>query len=407
MSTPRLEAFCGPRRTGRSSSERDLPTEGTVELQTTERRSRVLVIDDSATIRAEITGILEAHGYDVTTATDGRKGLSKLWRSRPDLILCDLGMPELDGFEVLRALRARPDWAIVPFVCLTSRSERTAMRKAMEMGADDYVVKPVTTTELLSAVSAGLEKRARVEHEAAERLGDLRRSITLALPHEFRTPLSIVLGYSELLMDAADERKDDELRSIGRSVLAAATQLHRLTENFLLYAQLELSGRQADARGFFAGTTAAPVHEIVEQVASEAASNGRRGNDLVLDLQPVGVELREALVRKIVTELVDNAFKFSEPGSSVCVTVRHLDGAGEITIADRGSGMSPEQVAALGAYLQFDRVVREQQGMGLGLGIVRRIAEISGGGCAVTSQPGVGTTVCVTLPTVPVPAGTA
>ena len=76
----------------------------------------MLVIDDSATIRAEITGILEANGYEVLTAEDGRKGLSKLWRSRPDLILCDLGMPELDGFEVLRALRARPDWAIVPWI---------------------------------------------------------------------------------------------------------------------------------------------------------------------------------------------------------------------------------------------------------------------------------------------------
>jgi two-component system sensor histidine kinase/response regulator len=360
----------------------------------------VLVIDDSATIRAEISGILEAAGYEVATAADGRKGLSKLWRSRPDLILCDLVMPELDGFEVLHALRSRPDWAIVPFVCLTSRSERTAMRKAMEMGADDYVVKPVTATELLSAVSAGLEKRARVEREATERLGDLRRSITLALPHEFRTPLSIVLGYSELLMDAADERKDDELRSIGRSVVAAATQLHRLTENFLLYAQLELSGRQPDARSVFAGAGAAPAHDIVEQVARDAASNGRRDQDLVLELEPVGVELREALVRKIVTELVDNAFKFSEPGTVVRAAVRGGDEVAEITIEDHGTGMTPEQVAALGAYIQFDRVIREQQGMGLGLGIVRRIAEISGGGCAIVSEPGVGTIVRVTLPTV-------
>jgi two-component system sensor histidine kinase/response regulator len=381
-----------------SSSGAELPTERSVELLTTERPSRVLVIDDSATIRAEITGILEASGYAVTTAADGRQGLSKLWRCRPDLILCDLGMPELDGFEVLRALRARPDWAIVPFVCLTARSERAAMRRAMEMGADDYVVKPVTATELLSAVGAGLEKRARVEHEAAERLGDLRRSITLALPHEFRTPLSIVLGYSELLMDAADERRDDELRSIGRSVLAAATQLHRLTENFLLYAQLELSARQPDARALFAGMTPAPVHEIVEQAAREAASNGRRDADLALDLQYACVELREALVRKIVTELVDNAFKFSEPGAAVRATVEADGDVARITIADHGCGMSAEQVAALGAYLQFDRVVREQQGMGLGLGIVRRIAEISGGASTVVSDPGTGTTVCVTLP---------
>lgn len=363
-----------------------------------ERRSRILIIDDSATIRAEITGILSSKGYEVITASDGRRGLSKIWRTQPDLILCDLGMPELDGFEVLRVLRARPDWAIVPFVCLTSRSERAAMRKAMEMGADDYVVKPVTADELLSAVGAGLGKRARVEHEACERLGDLRRSITLALPHEFRTPLSIVLGYSELLMDAANEREDEELRSIGRSVLAAATQLHRLTENFLLYAQLELSARQHDPRSVFAGAVPTPLHCIVEQSAHDAASNGRRDGDVVLDLQPAAVELRDGLVRKLATELLDNAFKFSEPGTPVVATVRSDHDGATLTVTDEGAGMTAEQIASLGAYLQFERVVREQQGLGLGLGIVRRIADIAGGSCSIESTPGKGTTVRVRLP---------
>jgi two-component system sensor histidine kinase/response regulator len=369
-----------------------------VDRSPAESRGHVLVIDDSATIRAEISGILEADGYEVTTAPDGRKGLSKLWRRRPDLILCDLGMPELDGFEVLGALRARPDWGIIPFVCLTAHSERAAMRKAMEMGADDYVVKPVTAAELRSAVDAGLQKRQRAEHEAAERLGDLRRSITLALPHEFRTPLNIVLGYSELLMDAAEERKDDELRAIGRSVLAAATQLHRLTENFLLYTQLELAARQPDGATVFAAATPTQVHEIVGQVARNAASNGRRGADLTLALHPVGIALREGLARKVATELIDNAFKFSEPGTPVHVAVARAGNVASITVRDEGTGMSAEQVAALGAYLQLDRIVHEQQGIGLGLDIVRRIAEISGGTCTVTSGPGRGTTVTVTLP---------
>ena len=360
---------------------------------------RVLVIEDSETVLAEIEGILEANGFEVITASDGRMGLWRLWGGLPDLILCDLMMPEMDGFEVLEALRQRPEWATIPFVCLTARTERQAMRRAMELGADDYVTKPVTARELVSAVTAGLEKRARIEHEASERLGDLRRSITLALPHEFRTPLSIILGYSELLIDEAEQRVDEELKSIATSVSAAAAQLHRLTENFLLYAQLELTARAEGKRGPFDVDKPAAFHLLVEAVARDCAANFRRPADLVCELEPTALYLREDILRKVATELIDNAFKFSEPGKQVRVATRQDAGHGTLTIADQGMGMVEQEVASLGAYLQFDRIVREQQGMGLGLGIVRRVAEICGGELTVESEPDRGTTVSMILPT--------
>jgi len=269
----------------------------------------------------------------------------------------------------------------------------------MEMGADDYVTKPVTAGELVSAVTAGLEKRARAEYEASERLGDLRRSITLALPHEFRTPLSIILGYSELLVDAAEKRVDDELKSIATSMSAAAAQLHRLTENFLLYAQLEMSARPDGCRGPLDVDTPVPLHPIVEEVVEAAASNFRRTGDLVTDLQPAALCLREEILRKVATELVDNAFKFSEPGTPVTVHSRQEADRAVLTVSDRGTGMVEQVVTSLGAYLQFDRVLHEQQGMGLGLGIVRRVAEVCGGSLHIESEPNVGTTVTLSLPT--------
>jgi signal transduction histidine kinase len=369
----------------------------------TETPTRVLVIEDSETVLAEIEGILEANGFEVITASDGRMGLWRLWGGLPDLILCDLMMPEMDGFEVLEALRERPEWATIPFVCLTARTERQAMRRAMEMGADDYVTKPVTARELVSAVTAGLHKRARIENEASERLGDLRRSITLALPHEFRTPLSIILGYSELLVDEAEQRVDEELKSIATSVSAAAAQLHRLTENFLLYAQLELTARAEGQRGPFDVDKPAALHLVAEAVAQDCAANLRRTSDIECDLEPVALYLREDILRKVVTELVDNAFKFSEPGKKVRVITRQDCGRGSLTIADQGMGMVEQEIASLGAYLQFDRVVREQQGMGLGLGIVRRVAEICGGELTIESEPDRGTAVSLHLPTGLVP----
>jgi signal transduction histidine kinase len=134
-----------------------------------------------------------------------------------------------------------------------------------------------------------------------------------------------------------------------------------------------------------------------------ASANFRRTSDIVCDLEPVALYLREDILRKVVTELVDNAFKFSEPGKEVRVITRQDAGRGSLTIADQGMGMVEQEIASLGAYLQFDRVVREQQGMGLGLGIVRRVAEICGGEFTVESEPDRGTAVSLSLPTGLVP----
>jgi DNA-binding response OmpR family regulator len=123
--------------------------------------TRVLVIEDNDGVREEIVDILRFEGFDVRDAENGRRGLELVKQWTPDLVLCDLMMPELDGYATLEALRADAATAAIPFVCLTARAERHDMRRAMELGADDYLTKPFTADELLAALRAGLVKRAR------------------------------------------------------------------------------------------------------------------------------------------------------------------------------------------------------------------------------------------------------
>ena len=358
----------------------------------------VLVIDDSATVRTEIVGILRAEGYRVLSAADGRAGLWKLWEAHPDLILCDLMMPEVDGFGVLEAIRGRPDWAMIPFICLTAHAERHLMRQAMERGADDFVGKPVTASELLAAVRAILEKQARIEQAVDARLGALRRSISLALPHEFRTPLTVLLGYSEMLLDSARGRGDEDEQSLAAGMVAAATRLHRLTENFLLYAQLELSARHESRQARLEVDEPIALDAVVAAQAQSRAQAYQRAADLACDTASAPVHLRRDLMEKVIGELIDNAFKFSQPGAAVIVRTRSENGYSVLTVTDHGLGMTEDEVATLGAYQQFERAFREQQGLGLGLGIVRRVAELCGGHFRVESQPDVGTTVSLVLP---------
>jgi len=128
--------------------------------------TRILVIEDNDGVREELVEILRYEGFDVREAENGRLGLELAKGWPPDLVICDLMMPELDGYATLEAMRHDPATAAITFLCLTARGERRDMRKAMELGADDYLTKPFTVDELLAALRAALAKRARSAPDA-------------------------------------------------------------------------------------------------------------------------------------------------------------------------------------------------------------------------------------------------
>ncbi|HPU57473.1 MAG TPA: ATP-binding protein, partial [Verrucomicrobiota bacterium] len=145
-------------------------------------------------------------------------------------------------------------------------------------------------------------------------------------------------------------------------------------------------------------TRAASPASLVEQQARAQAERANRPNDIRLDLKDVPVQMSDEYLGKVVGELVQNAFKFSQPGTIVDV---ELSGAGEhvvLVVTDRGRGLSPEQITKIGAYMQFDRKMHEQQGLGLGLTICKRLVELHGGTLSIQSEVGRGTTVTVKLP---------
>jgi two-component system, OmpR family, alkaline phosphatase synthesis response regulator PhoP len=128
----------------------------------------ILVIEDEQTVRESIVDLLEVEGFCPIGAANGRLGLTLARQTPPDLILCDVQMPELDGYAVLTQLRQSPETAQVPFIFLTAKSTKADFRQGMELGADDYLQKPCTATELLGAIHARLAKRvAPAEPEAA------------------------------------------------------------------------------------------------------------------------------------------------------------------------------------------------------------------------------------------------
>ena len=267
----------------------------------------------------------------------------------------------------------------------------------MALGADDYLTKPFTIDELVGAVNAALSKRARIEQESEEKLSELRAQLSASLPHELRTPIACIIGYAEMLPDRVHSGSPEEVNELARGILDAGMRMNRITENSLLYMQLELLRTRRDHPPE-SSASPVPLHAIAERMGRNKAIVHGRELDLVLEIADATTSACESYVARLAGELIDNAFKFSRRGTPVRVRTATTDRGVLFEVADQGGGMSPDQVAAIGAFVKFERMQREQDGLGLGLTIAHRIAAVLGGDLSIASEPGHGTTVSVTLP---------
>lgn len=360
--------------------------------------NKILVIEDDINVRENVLDLLASEGYNLISAENGIIGLQLAQAEMPDLILCDVMMPELDGYGVLKLLRQNPTTAIIPLIFLTAKSDKTDFRQGMEMGADDYLIKPFTRGELLAAITCRLTKQNTIHQETQKKLDSLRNSIALSLPHEMRTPLNGILGFSQILMEDSDYLDSHAVREMAESIYFSGERLLRLIQNFLLYAELEiLATNPQQLQTLQSKITKFPTLSLVDIITDKAQKVGRQA-DLQIDLYPCYVNISPERISKIVEELIDNALKFSSVGTLIQVKSKVINNMLVLSFMDRGRGMTAAQIAELGAYRQFERKLYEQQGSGLGLTIVKRLAELHRGKLKIHSQPHKLTLIEVMLP---------
>ncbi|MBD2294357.1 response regulator [Anabaena sphaerica FACHB-251] len=569
--------------------------------------NKILIIEDDAQIRDNIQQILDLEGFSTITAEDGWHGLQMAEQHQPDMIICDLMMPHLDGYGLIKALRQKPGTAAIPFIFITAKSERADLRRAMELGADDYLTKPFQVDEFLQVITTRLEKhqivsqyyRGQIEqmesqlnylarHDSltglpnqlfveehfnqirlqaysqgqllplllididilnrnkflfeptlrclllkaiAERLSELNsphqiidliaylktdQIVLLLKPNQdsqvaadiaqqildhlsqpllvnhqqisVKTKIGIVcypddgLQLNELLTHAelalehfkhedttsyhfynqelfnilcrkiiletdlwhALERNEFELYyqpqcnvktgkfvgvealirwrhpeyglvspgefipiseesgfiiPLGKWILkTACSQLEDLRSQGLVNLDLavNISANQFKQQNFIQDKTF--VRSTIEKVAFRISQDAGRASDLTIEISDAMINISQLKLSKIAEEIIDNAFKFSQPNTPVKIIGCSSFHGFNLYVIDSGRGMNKEQIASVGGYVQFERKMYEQQGSGLGLSIAKRLVEIHGGELSIESLPGKQTIIRMVLP---------
>ena len=378
---------------------------------TSQVKSRILVVDDISKNLQVLGTMLRNEGYHVMPATSGAQALERTRAQTPDLVLLDLMMPEMDGLEVCRRLKADPLTQPIPVIFLTASNEMEHLVKGFEVGAVDYVTKPFNPPELLARVRTHLElKHARdtiVRYgQELSRLNEEKNEFMGIAAHDLRNPLSAIKGYAEMVVEDGQAlvqgavsdiaASGQELQTNGRRIGDTAGRMAEMVQNLLDANRIERGEMQLN----LAPTDLGPaLHQVVETQRPHATVK-QQAIHLESDPTPIVVLADRGITLQVLENLVSNAIKYSPPGKEIFVRLKqHTQGA-RVEVQDQGPGLSAEDQKKL--FGKFARLSAKPTGgehsTGLGLSIVKKMVEAMNGKVWCESEPGHGATFIVELP---------
>jgi signal transduction histidine kinase len=367
----------------------------------------ILILEDDEALLAGIADLLEISdiGYElkILTASDGTVGLSILGEHLPDLIISDVMMPKMGGYEFLRHVRKNPSWLHIPIIFLTAKGTDIDIREGRTSGAELYITKPYDSDDLIQLIQSQLERAFQLQVDRERRLQRLRSNIVQVLNHEFRTPLTYVTAYYDLLAEGLMSEDIDLLWEYLHGIQVGAARLRRLINDLITVMELRTGELAARYR-----RKAIPITDLGENLSYlcnryrlEHESKGVSIHCKISESLPSVFGQRDLLM-DACDRLIDNAVKFSvhqSAGAEVRVQALTDNGEIRITVEDNGLGLpDSEYMQIFDLFYQYNRPVLEQQGAGTGLTIARGLIELHNGRIVVASEEGKGSSFTIILP---------
>lgn len=325
---------------------------------------KILIIEDEKDIRDSLKTILDLSGYKVFVADNGEVGLQQTKEVKPDLILCDVMMPVMDGFKFLETLRAEGNET--PLIFLTAKAQYDDLRTGMNLGADDYLFKPFKSMDLLKSIERRLSRKAELEHSLQTRVDSLEATISLMVGHEFNTPIHGIAAFTNLIKKRASDLAIGEIEEFCQHLDRSTNRLRNTFQKVKMYYQLRNESAPVGSR-----KQPNKLDELVRSIALKVANDRNRADDLDIHINTaVEFLVNEELFPVALYELMDNAFKFSKPGDAVVISISGNEHQVVIEIKDAGNTCSAAEVRNhVGMLGQLKRNIYEQQGLGVGLAL--------------------------------------
>ncbi|MBK8821368.1 MAG: hybrid sensor histidine kinase/response regulator [Anaerolineales bacterium] len=345
-----------------------------------EDKTMILVIDDEPAIRMGLAATLARRGYSVVTAMNGDDGYIKAKQAQPDLIISDVMMPALDGFEMKQQMSEDPQLALIPFIFLTARAASEDRVSGIRNGADDYVTKPFVTEELIARIEAVLRRvkteqergRTQVIQSAQEEMDKLRKEVLQNFSHELRTPLGNVMMSLDMVVNHKFTTPEEQGEFI-RIAHSSADRLESLIADIILLADIDQNKLNTLRQ------TIDPENHILAPIKRRLARYETKRLSFVHDISlDAEIKAPRREFAQALVHLLDNAFRFSpERGRVALLVSAGKNGGATITVQDEGRGIPVELREKV--FERFYQVSqgdgREYQGLGLGLTIARDVLQ--------------------------------
>jgi signal transduction histidine kinase len=365
-------------------------------------KPRILIVDDESRNRQLLEVMLAPEGFLLSSAASGEEALAIVAQQPPDLVLLDVMMPDMNGYQVAAMIKSNPASTNIPVIMITALDDREAKMLGLSAGAEDFLTKPVERAELCVRVRNLLRLKAAIEEArearmTAEHANSAKTVFLRSMSHELRTPLNAITGFAELLaLGIRGDVNPEQVNDLGR-IKRAAAYLLSLINDVLTVARLE------GVRPMQLISVA--VNPVLAEVEGLCA-NQAKAKGVTLTVKPLECEAVVTAdadrLQQILLNLIMNAIKFTTKGGGITVTCEADARTARVCVTDTGVGVHRVDIdRVFEPFVQIDRHLTSvtHQGVGLGLSISRELARAMHGDLTLESIEGVGSTFTLTLPT--------